>query len=267
MVSNWIRQTRRHPSAVLLFVQLLGIVVYPFLGDQPVGRAAFSTFALVVLVIAVMAIRMTPALSWVAATIGVPVTVLTIIEVTMPDNEGVALWSAILHAIFYFYTAYALIRYMFSDDVVTTDEVYATGATFTVVAWAFAYVYAATQIIWPDSFIAAVDSGDPRTWIELLFLSVTTLTSTGLSDIVPVEPQARAFVMVEQIAGMLYLALVVARIIALLSARAARVTTRSEEAAVEASAWEPPATEHVTEQVEAQRSDDEPVQQTDEKPE
>lgn len=255
-MSHWIKLTRQHPSAVLLFVQLLGIVVYPFLGDQPVGRAAFSTFALVVLVIAVMAIRMTPALSWVAATIGVPVTVLTVIEVTMPDNDTVALWSAILHSVFYFYTAYALIRYMFSDDVVTTDEVFATGATFTVVAWAFAYVYAATQIIWPDSFTAAVDADSSRTWIELLFLSVTTLTSTGLSDIVPIQPQARAFVMVEQIAGMLYLALVVARIIALLSARAARATVRSEEASVEASTWEPPAAAPVRDQVDDVQADE-----------
>ncbi|QIX27389.1 two pore domain potassium channel family protein [Nocardioides sp. JQ2195] len=248
-MSHWIQLTRQHPSAVLLFVQLLGIVVYPFLGEQPVGRAAFSTFALIVLVIAVMAIRMTPALSWVAATIGVPVTVLTILEASMPGNEGVALWSAILHAVFYFYTAYALIRYMFSDDVVTTDEVFATGATFTVVAWAFAYVYAATQIIWPDSFTAAVDADSARNWTEMLFLSVTTLTSTGLSDIVPIQPQARSFVMLEQIAGMLYLALVVARIIALLSARAARKTTRDESAVIEASTWEPPANEPIAKQV------------------
>lgn len=248
-MTRWISLTRQHPSAVLLFVQLLGIVVYPFLGDQPVGRAAFSTFALVVLVIAVMAIRMTPALSWVAATIGVPVMVLTILEASMPDNEGVALWSAVLHAVFYFYTAYALIRYMFSDDVVTTDEVFATGATFTVVAWAFAYVYTATQLIWPDSFSAAIDSEAARNWTELLFLSVTTLTSTGLSDIMPVRPQARSFVMLEQIAGMLYLALVVARVIALLSARAARKSTRSESATVEASTWEPPANEPIEEQL------------------
>ena len=38
-----------------LAVQLLGIVVYPFLNEQPVGRAVFSTFALVVLVIAGLA--------------------------------------------------------------------------------------------------------------------------------------------------------------------------------------------------------------------
>ena len=48
------------------------------------------------------------------------------------------LTSALLHAPFYFYVSYSLIRYLFHDDRVTTDELYAIAATFTVVAWGFA---------------------------------------------------------------------------------------------------------------------------------
>lgn len=209
----------KHPSAVLLIVQLLGIVLYPFLNDQPFGRALFSIFSLGVLVLAVMAVRMTPALNWVSALLGLPVVVLTIWETVAPGTESVVLWSSISHAAFYFYTAYALLRYMFDDHVVTTDELYATGATFTVVAWGFAYLYLALELIWPDSFTVVTDPTEARTWFEMLFLSVTTLTSTGLSDIVPVRSHARSFVMLEQIAGMLYLALVVARMIALTVSR------------------------------------------------
>ena len=58
-----------------------------------------------------------------------------------------------------------------------------------------------------------------RTWLELLFLSTTTMTSTGLSDVVPVKPLARSVVMVQQIAGMLYLAVAVSRIVGLTIAR------------------------------------------------
>ena len=41
------------------------------------------------------------------------------------------------------------------------------------------------------------------------------MTSTGLSDVIPVKPHARSLVMIQQIAGMLYLAIVVARIVGL----------------------------------------------------
>ena len=55
----------------------------------------------------------------------------------------------------------------------------------------------------------------PRTWFELLFLSFTNLTSVGLSDITPILAQARSWVMIEQVAGLMYVALVVSRIVGL----------------------------------------------------
>ena len=91
------------------------------------------------------------------------------------------LTSALVHAPFYFYVSYAMIRYLFHDDWVTRDELFATGAAFTVVAWAFAYLYAAAQVIWPGSFVGA--NGVEQPWFNLLFLSFTNLTSVGLSDV------------------------------------------------------------------------------------
>jgi len=218
-MSNWYTAAKTHPCGVLLAVQVFGILLYPFMENSGLGRALFSIFGLFVLVLAVWAVNRTPALTWVALLIGVPVVALTILEVVHSGNVTISLWSNVLHALFYFYTAYGLIAYMFADNWVTRDEVFAIGAAFTVVAWGFAYVFTATQIILPNSFIAALDPQAPRTWMELLFLSVTTLTSTGLSDVVPVRSNARSLVMIEQIAGMLYLALVVARLVGLTIAR------------------------------------------------
>jgi hypothetical protein len=126
------------------------------------------------------------------------------------------LTSALLHAPFYFYVSYGMIRYLFHDDRVTTDELYAAGAAFTVVAWGFAYVFVVCQIIWPGSFGA-----DDLPFFDLLFLSFTNLTSVGLSDIVPTMGHARSFVMIEQVAGVLYVALVIARLVGLTVARQA----------------------------------------------
>jgi hypothetical protein len=214
-MSRWFAEARHHPSALLLAAQLLGVVIYPFLGESPTGRALIGLFGLLVLVLAIWTIRTTPALLWVAILLGVPVALLTVLEAVNPASRELVLWSSLIHAAFYFYTSYCLLRYMFNDRRVTTDELFATGATFTVVAWAFAYLYVATQVIWPGSFTAAVEPEAPRTWVELLFLSFTNLTSTGLSDVAPVQPHARAMVMIEQVAGLGYIALVVARLVGL----------------------------------------------------
>jgi Ion channel len=55
--------------------------------------------------------------------------------------------------------------------------------------------------------------------MELLFLSFTTLSSTGLGDVIPVKPFARSMVMIEQVAGLAYVAMVVSRLVGLLVLR------------------------------------------------
>ena len=207
------------PSAVLLVAQLGSVLLFPFLEGTPVGRATLSTVGLVILFLAVRAVRATPALGWIAIVLGVPLIGLTIWEVVDPANAPVVFLSSVVHAAFYFYTSIALVGYLFNDRFVTPDELWATAATFTVVAWAFAYLFMAVQVVWPGSFTAALDPAGQRTWFELLFLSFTNLTSVGLSDIAPVLPNARSWVMIEQVAGLLYVTLVISRVVALTISR------------------------------------------------
>jgi hypothetical protein len=108
---------------------------------------------------------------------------------------------------------------MLADHEITRDELFAVGATFTLVAWAFAYSYTVCQAIEPASFTAAVDPDAERSWMELLFLSFTTLSSTGLGDVIPIKPFARSLVMIEQVAGLAYVAMVVSRLVGLLVLR------------------------------------------------
>lgn len=210
------------PSAVLLVAQLGSVLLFPFMEGTPLGRAALSTVGLAILLLAVRAVRATPALGWIAVALVVALIALTTWEVVDPANDPVVFLSSVLHAAFYFYTSAALLRYLFRDRFVTPDELWATAATFTVVAWAFAYTFMAVQVIWPGSFTAATNSEAARTWFELLFLSFTNLTSVGLSDIAPVLPHARSWVMIEQVAGLLYVALVISRIVGLTISRRRR---------------------------------------------
>jgi len=213
---------RDEPSAVLLLVQLVGVLLYPFMDESPVGRAALSLFSLVVLVLAVRTVRSTPALTWVSVVLGAPIVVLTLLEIADPSNQTLVLLSSVLLATFYAYTAFALMRYMFQDAFITPDELWAVAATFTVIAWGFAHAYMAIQVVWPGSFTVPGAADASRTWFELLFLSFTNLTSVGLSDVVPVLAQARSIVMIEQVAGLMYVAIVISRIVGLQLARERR---------------------------------------------
>jgi hypothetical protein len=205
---------RREPSALLLAGQLLGVLLYPFMEGSDVGRALFSVFGIAILGLVVLAVRSTPGLNWVAIILGLPATGLLLIQ-AVTGNDALLPYSSAFESILYFYAAGAMVAYMLADRVITRDELYAVGATFTLVAWAFAYLFIVCQAIDPGSFTADVKPDADRSWMELLFLSFTTLSSTGLSDVVPVQAPARSLVMIEQLAGLAYLAIVVSRLVAL----------------------------------------------------
>jgi hypothetical protein len=205
----------RQPSALLLAGQLAGVLLYPFMEGSDVGRALFSVFGIAILGLVVLAVRSSPGLTWVVVALGSPATVLLLIQAVTGSNDLLP-YSSALEVVLYFYAAGALIAYMLADREITRDELFAVGATFTLVAWAFAYAYTVCQAIDPGSFTAAIDPTADRSWMELLFLSFTTLSSTGLSDVVPVQPFARSLSMLEQIAGVAYVALVVSRLVGLL---------------------------------------------------
>ncbi|MDQ7993603.1 MAG: ion channel [Propionicimonas sp.] len=225
---RWVRAT---PSAILLIVQLLGIVLYAFMDDtgDSVARLLLSLFGMLVVVLALAVVRASPTYTWLGVVIGIPAVLLTIIDWATASAAPWHLASDVVHVAFYTYTLIGLLRYMFADDEVGGDEIWAIGATFTVAVWLWAYAYSAVQGIYPGSFTAAVDPEGARSWLELLFLSTTTMSSTGLSDVVPIQPVARSAVMIQQIAGMMYLAVAVSRVVGLtLRSRFAQARGRME---------------------------------------
>jgi len=209
-----LRLARREPNAILFAAQLGAVLLYPFMEGNDVGRSLFSVFGIVILGLVVLAVRHSPGLTWVGVLFAAPATVLLLIQAATRSDDLLP-YSSALEAILYFYAAGALIVYMLRDHAVTRDELFAVGATFTLVAWAFAYSYTVVQAIEPHSFTAAVDPNDARSWVELLFLSFTTLTSTGLSDVVPVKPFARSVVMIEELGGLAYVVMLVSRLVGL----------------------------------------------------
>lgn len=206
---------RRQPSAFLLFGQIGALLAYPFLQPTQFGRVGVSLIGIVVLVIAVFTVRHSPALTWVSVVIGLPAVVLEIYGAIYPEQHTLLAIGHVLLAIFYFYTAYALVAYMFEDHWVTKDELFAVGACFTVIAWGFAYVNMAIQHIWIGESFTATSTEEILSFTEMLFVSVANLAGVGLSDVIPIHPFAMAIAMLSQIVGVLYIAMVISRLVAL----------------------------------------------------
>lgn len=206
------RWVRRHPSAFLLAAQLTSLLLYPAIDDSAQGRWLFGAVGLVVLPLAVWVVNRSAWVNLVAWLLAVPAVLLTVAAAA--GNEPALLpVVALLEAGLYFYAAGSLITYMLGDTAVSADDLFAAGATFTLLAWGFAHVFYVCQVWYPHSFIGAMEPERQRNWMELLFLSFTNLSATGLGDVLPVSAPARVLVMLEQFAGVGYIATVVSHLI------------------------------------------------------
>ena len=207
-----LQHTKRHPSAILLLVQLCGMLLYPVIEDTRGGQVVFNAFGVLVLSMTVLMVRRTPGHAWISGSIAVPIIILLALQ-TLFGMHHLLPWSSALEALFYFYAALSLVGYMMEDRRTTPDELFAAAATFTLLAWAFTHLFVLLQAMQPGTFAAAVNASDARTWTELNYLSFALLSSTGIGDVIPLTSQARALASVEMLVGLMYLAAVVARLI------------------------------------------------------
>src|SRR4051794_5912914 len=114
----------KHPSAALLVVQLLSILLYPLMHDTPVERALFRVIGLVVLGAALYIVKRGPWLTGFAIMLVLPVVVLSIWLIFHFDVRGQAVVAA-LSAVFYLYATGSLIAYMLKDEFASVDELFA----------------------------------------------------------------------------------------------------------------------------------------------
>ncbi|HOC60885.1 MAG TPA: potassium channel family protein [Smithellaceae bacterium] len=213
---RWRDVARRNPSAFLLAAQFLSLIFYTVLEGVPGGQPLLSIFGMLILLLIVWVVVRSPAISWIAWLLATPAILLSVLAWLL-ENPALLIWAALFEATLYFYGAAGLIIYMMGDEHVTLDDLFSAGATFTLFAWGFAFLYLVCQAWSAGAFSGGPHS--PLTFFELLFFSFTNLSATGMSDIVPISSPARLLVMIEQFSGIAYLAVVVSRLIGLTLAR------------------------------------------------
>ena len=215
MPVNMLRVVRL-PNAWLLAALLTLVGVFPFLEPFRGGRAAIAVFDLVILVLALRAARATGPEARIGYVLVLPATVLHIMA-SMWGGDTLIIASFGAQALFHAFVIVCLLRYILRDQVMTLDELFAAAGLYVLMAFVFAYLYAMVERFTPGAFHInpAVNPDGATSWWELLYFSFTCLTTIGFGDITPVNDHARSLVMIEQTMGVLYIALIISRLVAL----------------------------------------------------
>ena len=114
-------------------------------------------------------------------------------------------------AAFYAVTVCYLLQYVFRPTILDIDKLYGCAAVYLMLAVLWAYLYAIAQHFSPGAFTVGGTARD-LSIADLFHYSFTVQTTTGFGDIVPVLAAARSLTMLQQVVGVLYIAILIARL-------------------------------------------------------
>jgi hypothetical protein len=106
-----------------------------------------------------------------------------------------------------------LVNWMARLTVVNAETLCAAVCGYLILGLFWTGIYALVQSVHPHA-IASTDAG-PLQHGDLIYFSYTTLTTTGFGDLIPKNPFARMWAVIEAVAGTFYNAIVIARFVTL----------------------------------------------------
>lgn len=131
--------------------------------------------------------------------------------VARPSNDAIAaanIWTGVLVLA----TVVIIVRRILSFDVVTIQSIFAAVSAYLLIGLMYAAFYAAAYRLNGNHFFA--DHQRPSNSQTFQYFSFTTLTTLGYGDFTAAGPGGRAIAMLEALTGQVFLATLVARLVA-----------------------------------------------------
>ncbi len=208
---------RRLSVAHFLAALAVWIVTAPFLSQWPYAEMLEAVLLTVVLLSAVMAVGGRRRTLIMAAVLVSPAVIATWVHHFRPDvTPGVFRMAAA--AVFIAFVAVHLLRFILRAPWVNSEVLSAAVATYLLLGLLWGFAYELTAVLDPKSFVFTLGEHRSMIGFEALYFSFGTLTNY-YGDIIPVSNTARMLAMTEATIGMFYVAVLIARLVALYASR------------------------------------------------
>jgi Ion channel len=201
---------------LILFIAILfDWLVYPLLESTTMAKTLLGSFSLAILLSALFSVTGGRRLRRLALALGVPAVGATVLEM-LSNTPGVSLANDVLVGSFLLLVTIVVLRAVLAAVKVTSEVVNGALCVYLLFGFVFSATYVVLETIHPGSFAMSMRPHDgPGLHRAFLYFSYVTQTTMGYGDITPVTPLARSLATVQAIAGQLYLAVLVARLVAL----------------------------------------------------
>jgi len=205
---------RRYDSLFLLYSLLLFFVATPFLETREGGETlvVLNLYLTLVAVTVKLSERRTVFLSAIPLA-GASIGLLWLSHVYHTWAFGVA--SHLSLVTFIGLACASLFTYLGKKGAIDKERILVSVGLYLLIGIFWFAVFELINVIQPGSFAEAgttLTGNIPAH--KMLYFSLTSLTTLGFGDIVPIAPPARMFAALEATSGVLYIAITVARLVA-----------------------------------------------------
>lgn len=206
------RMTRHNRSILLLASLVLFFALAPILEVQPTGGLLLILNLYIALVTATSELADKRVLG-IAIPIAIASGTLSLAS-HYYTARSLALANYLMLAVFLALVSASLFVYLGGRQQVTADRILISVSLYFLLGLTWFALYNVINLVQPGSF---AEAGKPLTgiphWSTMLYFSLVTLTTLGYGDITAIKPVARMVTTLEAAAGVLYIAITVARLI------------------------------------------------------
>lgn len=149
-------------------------------------------------------------------------------DALVPGTATALLRSALV-LIALLWMAFLTLQHVFRSGPITKARLQGAIAVYLLLAIAFGEAYWIVLQLLPDAFHFPPESaGSGNEKSSLIYFSMTTLTTLGYGDILPLRPEARSLATLEGLIGQLYPAILIGRLVSLQSTTAEKADRTTE---------------------------------------
>jgi len=214
---NRILHHHKRRKLMYLFVSLVFLLMgYPFFEHGVFKSPVMVIFLTSVLSTAMYSLTDENNLFYIGLLLGVPAVIfswLNVIDMTTLTVLGSHLFTIFL----YIFTSVAIIDHIFKDHDIGSDAIFGAISVYLILGILWATLFSLLYYFDPSSLLIVPLDGFHGSanlvWSDFIYFSYSNLTSLGLGDINPTTPLVKSLVVLEAMAGVIYMAVLVSRFI------------------------------------------------------
>lgn len=200
----------------LLFVYLIAVLLYyPYVKEDSFSYSVFRVVGSAGILLAVYAVKVRRTLLVCAVLLAIPAGLQRIL-LFRADAGLFSLIGILLSFTFDVFIIVLVFRRVFTEQQVKSETIFGAICIYLLVGYSFASIYSMIDTLQPHAFYIdpILNTHSVPSRFDFIYYSFATMTSMGASGISPVTGQARSFTVIETTLGVLYLAVLIARLMA-----------------------------------------------------